>query len=162
MTPTNTPEQALASAQSEAALAAEWTKQKLDNALIELAANLIRVVRGAGRPDEIIGNCAGVIKAAGEYRDANKRHPHPYEIAETLLLKHERLSHVDSLATGRQAALHDIVCGSLQFTASKLIGQPLQVHQGRREIEGALRDIDRLSGNRGDGRQQKTRAKRPE
>ncbi len=138
------PKLKLVSEKSKTEIEGEWAKQKLDRALIELAANLIRVVRGAGKPDDVIDHCVGVVNAAVEYQEITKRYPRAFDVASTLRLEHERITDYDSFWAGRQLAIRDMISGSLQVAASTLIGQRLQINQGEKEMDGAFREMERL------------------
>jgi hypothetical protein len=144
MPDTDPPELNPISEKSQAEVDAEWAKVKFDRALIEMAANVIRVVRGAGRPEDIINNCMNVVKAAVEHHDTTKRYPRPYDIATTLRLEHESIEDYESYWGGKQIAIRDMISGSLQVAASTLIGQPLQVKQGEREMDRAFVGMERL------------------
>jgi hypothetical protein len=134
----------LVSEKSRAELEGEWAKRKLDHALVELAANLMRVVRGAGRPEAIVDNCACVVTAALSYQDVTKRYPSPNDIASSLRLEHEPITDYESFWGGKQFAIRDMISGSLQVAASTLIGQRLQIDQGEKEMDRAFREMERL------------------
>lgn len=144
MPDTDPPELPPASEKSKTEIDAEWAKLKFDRALIEMAANVIRVVRGAGRPEDIIDNCMNVVKAAVEHHDTTKRYPRQYDIATTLRLEHEPIEDYQSYWGGKQIAIRDMISGSLQVAASTLIGQPLQVKQGEREMDRAFVGMELL------------------
>jgi len=144
MSDSDPPKISLVVENSQADIDGQWAKQKLDRSLIELATNLMRVVRGAGRPDDIIDNCAGVLTAALEYQETTKRYPHSFEVASALRLEHEPIIDYQSFWAGRQLAIRDMISGSLQVAASTLIGQRLQIDQGKKEMDGAFREMERL------------------
>lgn len=144
MPDTDPPERHPVSEKSQTEIDSEWAKVKFDRALIEMAANVIRVVRGAGRPEDIIDNCMNVVKAAVEHHDTTKRYPRQYDIATTLRLEHEPIEDYESYWGGKQIAIRDMISGSLQMAASTLIGQPLQVKQGEREMDRAFVEMELL------------------
>ncbi|WP_373413736.1 hypothetical protein [Ensifer aridi] len=119
-------------------------QEQVDYALRELAANIIRVVRGAGKPDDIIDQCNEVLKTAIEYQDKTKRFVHHYSVAAALHLKPERVRDYDSFEGQRQLALHQMIKGSLQVTASRLLGQLTQENRGEREMFEAFRELEHL------------------
>jgi len=128
----------------QSAIAAQWAQHDFDHKLIELAANIIRVVRGAGRPYDVIVQCDEVVKAAVEVRDKSKRLPSQESVASALRLKHEEIDYSKPWAD-RESARQDMVSGALQIAASRLLGQPLQIAQGEREMHGAYMQLLRIS-----------------
>ncbi len=122
----------------------KWAQRDFDRTLIELAANIIRVVRGAGRPHEVILQCDEVVKAALEFRDKSKRLPSQESVASALRLRHEEIDYSKPWAD-RESARQDMVSGALQIAASRLLGQHLQVKQGEREMNGAHMQLVRIS-----------------
>ncbi|MDE3811637.1 hypothetical protein I7I49_15280 [Sinorhizobium meliloti] len=101
---------------------AENTRQQIDSNLLQeeieyalrvLAANVIRVVRGAGKPDDIIYQCNDVVKAAVEYKEKVGRFVSSDAVAGALRLARERIDDYDSfhgqrqrIPTGRAALFH--------------------------------------------------------
>jgi hypothetical protein len=121
-----------------------WAQQTFDSQLIELAANIIRVVRGAGRPYEIILQCDKVVKAEIAVHNQAGRMPSDYSVATALLLEREEIDDYHSFRGGKKLAMRRMVRGGLQFTASSLLGQPLQIKQGEREMDDAFDELERL------------------
>jgi hypothetical protein len=64
-------------------------QQAVNAALIELAANIIRVVRGAGKPEAIVHQCSDLVNAAVDYQDAAGRLPSPAALAAAIQLERE-------------------------------------------------------------------------
>jgi len=56
--------------------------------LKRLAANVLRIVRGAGRPEELGRQCAEVVKAYRDYHDALGEWPSSFLISDILPLRH--------------------------------------------------------------------------
>ncbi|KSV76681.1 hypothetical protein N182_24730 [Sinorhizobium sp. GL2] len=137
-----------------------WLLEALDYRLRELAANIIRVVRGAGRPDDVIDQCNGVLKAAIEYHDKTKRFVSDQSVAVALHLKPEHIRDYDSFQGQRQVALRKMVKGSLQLTASRLLDQRTQENRGESEMFEAFRDLERLYQEIREKREAEARAAR--
>ncbi|PJR16786.1 hypothetical protein [Sinorhizobium meliloti] len=123
---------------------ANLLQEQLDYALLVLAANVIRVVRGAGKPDDIIFQCNDVVKAAVEYKDKVGRFVSSHSVAGALRLPRERVDDYDSFHGQRQLAMREMMDGSLQVVASRLLGQLTQEHRGEREMFEAFRDLERI------------------
>jgi len=121
-----------------------WLQEALDYRLRELAANIIRVVRGAGRPDDIVDQCNEVLKAAIEYHDKTQRFVSDQSVAMALHLKPEQIRDYESFEGQRQLALRKMVKGSLQVAASRLLDQRTQENRGESEIFEAYRDLEHL------------------
>lgn len=133
---------------------------RVDYALRELAANIIRVVRGAGRPDDIIGQCNEVLKEAVEYHEKVGRYVSLDSVAAALRLERERISDYDSFVGQRQLAMRQMINGSLQVTASRLLGQPTQQRRGESEMFEAYRELERLYQELRKKREAETKAAR--
>ncbi|WP_085034073.1 hypothetical protein [Ensifer aridi] len=116
-------------------------QERVDYALRELAANIIRVVRGAGRPDDIIDQCNAVLKAAIDYHDKVQRFVSYHSVAAALRLERERVRDYDSFEGERQLALRQMIDGSLQVTASRLLGQLTQERRGESELYEGFREL---------------------
>lgn len=123
---------------------ATYQQERVDYALRVLAANIIRVVRGAGRPDDIIDQCNEVLKGAIEYHEKVGRFVSSDSVAAALRLERERISDYDSFGGQRQLAMRRMIDGSLQVTASRLLGQVTQQRRGENEIFEAYRELEQL------------------
>ncbi|EUB95566.1 hypothetical protein PMI07_002054 [Rhizobium sp. CF080] len=136
-------------------------QDQVNAALLELAANIIRVVRGAGKPEQILHQCSDVVNAAVEYRDAAGRLPSPATLASAILLEREVIDYNDSFWAARQIAYRRIVRGSLQVAASKLLGQRLQIDRGEDEIDESIQELEHLREEIRRKRAAEQRAMRP-
>lgn len=136
------PKLSIVAQNSQRQIDANWAQQDVDRALVELAANIIRVVRGAGKPEQIVHQCSDVVNAAVEYREAAGRLPSPASLASAIGLKREPIDYDDSFWAARQIAYRRIVRGSLQMAASKLLGQHMQIDRGEDEIDAAIQELE--------------------
>jgi hypothetical protein len=120
---------------------AKMLQERMDYVLRDLAANIIRVVRGAGKPDDIVDQCNEVMKAAIEYHDKTRRFVSSQSVAWALHLKPERIRDYDSFEGERQLAMRQMIDGSLQVTASRLLGQLTQERRGESELYEGFREL---------------------
>jgi hypothetical protein len=140
---------------------ANMLQERMDYALRELAANIIRVVRGAGKPDYVIDQCNEVLKAAIEYHSKTGRFVSDQSVAWALHLKPEQIRDYDSFEGQRQLAMRQMIRGSLQVTASRLLGQLTQENRGDSEMFEAYRDLEHLYQDLRKQREAEARALRP-
>jgi hypothetical protein len=78
----------LVSENSPEQLARNRGAEQLRDSLIELAANIIRVVRGAGKPVELMRQADEFLNAVVAYREAVGYYPDPTLFANALLYDH--------------------------------------------------------------------------
>jgi hypothetical protein len=132
----------IVSSNSAAELAAQRALDELGWPLSQLAANMLRVVRGAGRPAELEPQMAAVIAIFDRYRAATGAFPGHYEIVEAISLRAEANArkHTDKWSH----AIDDIVQGSLQIAASQLLGQSTQEAAGRHEVMEGVATIEAI------------------
>jgi hypothetical protein len=136
-------EQELARRKAEAAR--EEAAEVVGAMLRELAANIMRVTRGAGKPWEIGRQTGALINSMVEYREAVGHYPSSEEISNALSLDLDpevraRMSQENMMEIyARQRIVH----GSLQIAASHLLGQRAQEAAGRHEMHEGMRDWDR-------------------
>jgi hypothetical protein len=114
--------------------------------LRELAANLMRVARGAGKPYEIGPQVAGVLNAFEEYRAAVGHWPPSDVLANMLDLRRD---YDDLVGLGEHNlnwtfAIQTVMRGSLQFAASELLGQNTQRAAGRSEMIEGVREVEEI------------------
>lgn len=122
----------------------EMAKRDIKWPLRELAANIIRVVRGAGKSYEIAGQCLEVIEAFQRYRDKVGHWPSSWEIDEALSIRDERENNAYDEAWERECARESVVRGCLQVAASRLMGQNTQEQRGRSEMMEGVRELERI------------------
>ena len=116
-------------------------RNRVDNALCELTANLLRITRGAGRPYDVFEQALHLLQACKEFRE-QLGHPPDAEFPQML----DTAPEFDAPEDDR--ALHTIVRGAFQFTASCLIGQRLQINAGERELYDGIGELERLRAER--------------
>src|SRR5690349_10988102 len=80
----------------------EWASGEFSYAIRDLAANMLRVVRGAGKGYELLAQMQKVIDSAVKYRDLHDCWPNSDMISETLRLEDEMET---TLERGRAGAL---------------------------------------------------------
>jgi len=109
-------------------VARKRAEAQLERPLKQLASNLLRVVRGAGRPEEIVTNCFEVVEVFKNFREVVGYWPD--NVGMTLHLPRMTTGHYDE----HEAAINVMVDGALQVAASRLIGQLTQETRGKHEL----------------------------
>ncbi|MGK9233505.1 hypothetical protein KXS07_24955 [Inquilinus limosus] len=134
----------IVSRNSDADLARGRAEQGVGLALRELAANLIRVMRGAGQPQEIGVQAAAFVDAVEIYQDLAKRPLLVEQVRDMLdIARDEPVLRNGSDADWTEIQGHQAITrGALQIAASRLLAQPMQEGGGRREIEDGLRLLE--------------------
>ncbi|MBV8800665.1 MAG: hypothetical protein JO208_12760 [Alphaproteobacteria bacterium] len=111
--------------------------QEIEHALKALAANILRVVRGAGKPVDLPLQAQRFLTSIMEYHEREGHYPEPELFAETIRLcdYHE---HPGAIYDEWYAAERQIVRGSLQIVASEMLRQLTVCRTGEKEmLEGA-------------------------
>jgi hypothetical protein len=136
----------------------------------DLSSNLLRVIRGAGRPAQLVEQAQEFINALVEYRKLVGHLPSGDELAAALYLQPPpTLSDYDRYA--QTEAMDSIVRGSLQIAAAELLGQRTQKAAGEHEVSAGVRFLqdarkalrDRLSNeaSRPEGRRRSSASQKP-
>jgi len=101
----------------------------------QLVANLIRVVRGAGRPFQLGDQCADFLNAAQVYRAAHGVWP-TEEMHDWLSVrgKADERNLVENAYAEKMSGVDDIIAGSLQVAASRMLDQRAQAAAAEREM----------------------------
>ncbi|MQX23376.1 hypothetical protein GHJ84_20910 [Sinorhizobium meliloti] len=86
---------------TQAKIDENWAQQFFDQQLLDLAANIIRVVRGAGKPYAVIPQCNAVLQAAVDFRDRVGALPSSASVANALMLREEEIRDYASLSGHR-------------------------------------------------------------
>lgn len=137
-----------------------FAKDQFSWAARECAANVLRIVRGAGKPYELLIQMQRVIESAVKFQELHNYWPSDV-IANSLRVENEKEA---TLERGRNSGLsqevidswwedgtfqrmmakHQMYCGTLQIVASRLIGQNIQERAGDREFFDGLMQLEDL------------------
>lgn len=131
----------LVSSNSEADLARKRELAAIRATLRALAANILRVIRGAGRSSELTTQAAAFIDACIGFKEAAGRFPFTDEV-EPMLALDDRPEWFEELGETEQDlydAKYVIVRGALQVVASELLGQRTQATIGSHELSDGIR-----------------------
>ena len=126
----------------------EWARHGIGSPLRNLAANIIRVVRGAGKSYEIGEQCADVLKAFKAYRESVGHWPTSFEIDEALSVFTGGPDDTYDEFWSWRCAQEEIMRGGLQVAASRLVGQRTQENRGQTEMMDGVRALDRIREDR--------------
>lgn len=131
----------LVSDNSDEEIARQRALQDLRWPMKDLAANLLRVVRGAGRPYELGPQMVEVLDALQAYKEVVGYYPSSQEIGDTINIR--------DLNNGRpfddmSLAVDVVVQGALQKAASQLVGQSTQEAAGKSEMFVGIREIETI------------------
>jgi hypothetical protein len=122
-----------------------FARQDVEQSLRVLAANLMRVSRGAGRPYMLFRNCLEVVKAAQAYHDATGAWPADYIISNAISCdEYRNIENPSEYWIERKAALDTIVRGALQLAASRQLAQIPQERAGEHELMDGVRRIQEV------------------
>ena len=136
----------------------DLAEQEFTNYLREAAANLLRVIRGAGRPGALIKQFYDVAVSAIEFREVAGHGPPAGTVARVLRVEDEADEIFTKRASGqirqesidrwdedgtfdRMYAEGMIQRGALQIVASKLLDQVIQVRAGESEMYEGIRRL---------------------
>jgi len=128
----------------------EQLKLRVKWALRELSANILRIVRGAGKPEALARDLLEAVKAMSEYREVMGQGVAPWDITAMLdpddsdlelrpgrhpeLSPEDRKARYEDGSAWLEEAMLTMRRGSLQIAASMLLGQNTQVRAGEREL----------------------------
>ncbi|MGI6854370.1 hypothetical protein [Mesorhizobium sp. 1B3] len=131
----------LAAENDQGAVDRELARQDLEWPLCNLAANLMRISRGAGSPHEILAQCISVVKAYRAFREVCRTWPSHEETLKILSVRRERPAgaHYDAIDRGAERVLS----GALRMAAGRLLDQGLQAGHGHNEMFEGIIQIER-------------------
>ena len=110
-------------------------------ALVNLTANLIRVVRGAGKPDRIVDYIDGFVDTFNEYYRTVGSVPSGGLLGELIRLPDRADLNLDDNRLD-EVMLEDAICRSaLQMVASTLMDQRIHQERALGELQGQLRQF---------------------
>ena len=115
-------------------------------ALRDTASNLLRVIRGAGKPHEIGQQAQTLLQAFVSYQEITGMLPPAYELAEILSVERDPqvMGRLEGQALDRAYAEQRVIRGALQLAASRLISQSTQERAGEHEMYEGINAIGRI------------------
>ena len=139
-------------------------EHKVRQASCELAANILRIIRGAGKPEALVGQMKDLLDAGFDYQDVAGHWPID-TIAEALRIRSEYAAFMETAERGdvdqaridrmherqtfeKMIAEHNVRRGALQAIASRLVGQYLQEAAGDRQMRDGIYELDRIGEER--------------
>jgi hypothetical protein len=134
----------LVSENSEAQIDRERSAAAVSWSLRDLASNLLRIIRGAGKPEGIVRQIDELVRVLVAYKDATGQWPLPHELAAMLDIDRSE-SLQAALKDGelhRLYAQEQIISGALQQAASRLVGQTTQASAGAHEMHDGIRELE--------------------
>jgi hypothetical protein len=129
---------------TEADLARGRAERSIEAALRALTANLIRVTRGAGKPEEINHQIVRLAEATTAYSSAAGVLPAGDTLAGFIRLEDRDMSRWSDEERARSWAERLVVDGALQLTASRLLGQLTQERAGHSEMYRGLKELEEI------------------
>jgi hypothetical protein len=136
------PDITLVTSSSDAEIRKRHAKDIVEWRARQLAANVLRIVRGAGKPHELAPQAAAYLEASEEHFQAARCYPGP-EVGDML---RDPRPYNDKLSRDEreiQDAIETIERGVLQIVASRLIGQRTQETAGDSELWKGLIAFER-------------------
>jgi hypothetical protein len=130
---------------SEQEIAGNRAREEAEQAAVDLTANLIRIVRGAGRPHDIREQILRLALAMEAHREAGFGFPVD-AMAEAIRLPDE-LRQTEGLSDrgiGLALARQATVNGALQYTASAILDQPLPLRRGEQQMMDGVRGFESI------------------
>lgn len=121
-----------------------------------LAANLIGIVRGYGKPLELSRNLDALNAALAAFESSAGRQPRAWELAEMLRVDLEAKNSAPKSEEemAELYALHAIVQASLQLAATRLLRQEIEATEAHADLRSALRGLEdakrKIEGRRHD------------
>lgn len=114
----------------------------------EHAANMLRVVRGAGKPHYLGRQCVEIVDAFHAYREAHGHWPPAELISQTLdVYREPNWERFPDEAEGSRAR-EGVIRGALQIAASRLLEQRAQISAGEHEMHDGMRRHEKWRDDR--------------
>jgi hypothetical protein len=146
--PINQDRQKYLADQEQKAISELAAKQIIEWPLRDLASNVMRVSRGAGKPYEIFDNCCQVVVSFREYFDLQGTAPPSWDISEILRFRNLQLRRYGSLPDDLVDFFERAASGALRMSAGRLAADKLQASHGENELFESILEIERFRSNR--------------
>ena len=117
---------------------------EVGDALRALAANLIGIVRGVGKPLELSMHVDAFTAALGAFEGATRKRPKAWEFADMLRVDLEPKGQAPATADemAELYAQHDVIQASLQLAAARLLKQEAGAAEALAELHKALTGLE--------------------
>jgi hypothetical protein len=117
---------------------------EVGDALRALAANLIGIVRGAGKPLELSRDVDAFTAALAAFEGTMGEHPKAFELARLLRVDLEPQGQTPATADemAELYARHDVIQASLQLAAARLLKQEAGAEEALAELHKALAGLE--------------------
>jgi hypothetical protein len=117
---------------------------QVSDTLHVLAANIIGIVRGAGKPLELSRDVDAFTAALGAFEGTTGGHPKAWELAEMLRVDLDPKSSAPGSEEDmvEQYTQHAIVQASLQLAATRLLRREAEAEAAHRELHKALGGLE--------------------
>lgn len=155
----------------------QFARDEFSWAIRDCAANMLRIIRGAGKPYELMRQMQMALHTSAKFYEVHGYWPQEV-IVNDLRIEDEASKWFRKAQEGaldqasvdrwrddgtfyRMAAEHSMFCGALQVIASELIGQTTQKAAGSREFHDGLREYQRVRETELEKRRQEERVARP-
>lgn len=119
-----------------------WARHEIEWPLRELAANIMRVSRGAGDPYKVILQCLAVVEGARSYHDKCGDWPEAADVTSALDFHDPQLRDYTRTYDERRSSIEDIVEGALRLAAGRIVRQKLQEDHGEKDLKQAIRRLE--------------------
>jgi hypothetical protein len=131
---------------SEPDLARQRALDQFEWALRELAANLMRITRGAGKAHDVMQQMSELAKAIRDYHVTAGMWPSSYEFTHALKVSKdfETVRQWSIENQERENAERLIIRGALQIVASRLVAQTTQESAGHSEMHDGMNELARV------------------
>jgi len=131
---------------SEKELAMRRAADLISREVVELTANLVRIGRGGGRPQDIERQLRELLRGVDAFRSAASHGPEPEVYADGLRHAWDRtdVRSGDDDVDEFHYAEKRVVRGALQVFASRLLGQNTQIQTGHNEMFDGIIEIEHL------------------
>ncbi|MEJ5976813.1 hypothetical protein WG901_09225 [Novosphingobium sp. PS1R-30] len=123
--------------------ASQMSAAAIRDGLRELTANLMRIARGAGRPELVLEQTLALVGFFEAHRAAAGEDLAAAQVAEALRLT-EIPEDEEAVWTDWDRAVRAMVEGSLQVAAAEMMAQHAQAAAGRKELFAGYRNIEKL------------------
>jgi hypothetical protein len=117
---------------------------RVQSAVVQLTANLLRVTRGAGKSYELGAQASHFVETLIAYREVAGCYPDTYSLDNALRFERDEafLNRLKGDALDEYYANEKVLRGALQTVASRLLGQSTIQRMGENEMFEGMRRIE--------------------